>query len=1119
MLLSTIVWTNRGLAGDNFAATFGANAATARGVVDAALSHWARAIDNFNFDTATQFNVNISMRAPAGPLVPFSGDFGAQTNPANIAIDADGIPTSAVILVGRGNDTSGDGLGDGAGYFLDPTPNDWAEFPNVINNFAGSADAASPANGLSDLYSLVAHEMGHAVGMTPAAGSDWLNRLNLFATDTGINDTGGLGTLWAYNSATVGRVALTDSDGGSFGALAPHVARPGQTFNFNGQSYQSNVNVMNNSFNGLGRRHLINNLVVGMLDDVYSYDTIQPEAFGSFYTSLNTSTGILTLRGGANISSDSFTITAENGGYTISVGIGNDIPGTGPTDNYVSFFADTSVNGIVVDAFDGNDFVDVRVLGSNEPITINGGSGNDTIQLAVGDFDTQIASNVTVNAGTGTDRLQIGDSVDGLGSDTYTLTFATFSKPGRSVAYDDVEFFDLDGSPNSDVYNLQSMPSGMRYSIDGGNGNNVFNLAQTLGDLDEVGGPGTIQGSNGVDTLNLFDANDGANDNYLLDAPGADNLNFTKTGAGNNFAGLLHSGMNVFNLTTNAGNNLVTVDLLPTGTYEFDLNAGNDTLAIGNDNLNATLGDGTIGIDGGIGTDSLVIDDSSGLGNDTYVFDRTGTTGLFGRVGDGLVIDYLAIESARLDANTNPNTIRVDALPFNVALAVNASTGNDTLLIGAGDLDTNVLGTVAFDAFLGGRVVVDDDQDGLGADSYLLDAGTLSKASVVKLTFANVNDVELLASPNGDAINARNTFGYDLVIRGNGGDDAILLGGGNLTAMGEATIFGGDGIDGLTITDANATADRSFLVDQTGGLPFVSTFNGNLMFLYDSMVEVTLDSGPMDDAITTVNLPMGTRLRVNGNGGDDLFDVQGHRTLNNALFQRVVVSSGSGNDTLAVNDDTVGGGARVELVESEAFAQVTIDDGGDVRLASGDLLLDVSGFTMPLGGRLDLRDGRFVRRNVPNGPFFQLRLATGYATGDWNGDGINSSTAAATPGRALGYARGSDLFGGPNGVVSGTSLNAADLFIAYTIVGDANLNRTVNFDDLIPLAQNYNMPNKAWHQGNFNYDAAGVVSFSDLVGLAQNYNTSLLDALSTVTTDRQGRRSTSGRAPVAEGLV
>jgi hypothetical protein len=64
--------------------------------------------------------------------------------------------------------------------------------------------------------------------------------------------------------------------------------------------------------------------------------------------------------------------------------------------------------------------------------------------------------------------------------------------------------------------------------------------------------------------------------------------------------------------------------------------------------------------------------------------------------------------------------------------------------------------------------------------------------------------------------------------------------------------------------------------------------------------------------------------------------------------------------------------------------------------------------------------------------------------------------------------------------------------IGFTIGGDANYDGTVNFDDLLILAKNYNGTNTQWTQGNFNPGTGagkdGVVNFDDLLILAKNYN-------------------------------
>jgi rhamnogalacturonan endolyase len=60
----------------------------------------------------------------------------------------------------------------------------------------------------------------------------------------------------------------------------------------------------------------------------------------------------------------------------------------------------------------------------------------------------------------------------------------------------------------------------------------------------------------------------------------------------------------------------------------------------------------------------------------------------------------------------------------------------------------------------------------------------------------------------------------------------------------------------------------------------------------------------------------------------------------------------------------------------------------------------------------------------------------------------------------------------------------------YVLAGDANRDRTVDFNDLVRLAQNYNTTGgKTFGDGDFNYD--GAVDFNDLVLLAQRYNAGL----------------------------
>jgi len=80
---------------------------------------------------------------------------------------------------------------------------------------------------------------------------------------------------------------------------------------------------------------------------------------------------------------------------------------------------------------------------------------------------------------------------------------------------------------------------------------------------------------------------------------------------------------------------------------------------------------------------------------------------------------------------------------------------------------------------------------------------------------------------------------------------------------------------------------------------------------------------------------------------------------------------------------------------------------------------------------------------------------------------------------------------------AGTTLAADRVTNFFALGGDANRDRSVNFNDLVNLVRNYNTTTRTFSDGDFNSD--GNVNFSDLVILARNYNTSLPTARTAAT--------------------
>ena len=202
--------------------------------------------------------------------------------------------------------------------------------------------------------------------------------------------------------------------------------------------------------------------------------------------------------------------------------------------------------------------------------------------------------------------------------------------------------------------------------------------------------------------------------------------------------------------------------------------------------------------------------------------------------------------------------------------------------------------------------------------------------------------------------------------------------------------------------------------------------------------------------------------------------------------------------TLTINTDA-GNGNGANLGVDLANATTTLNSTQHLRsfhMSSGIASVNAGRAlvtqTLALDGtsRLDLtRGGAIIGQ--PSVQSIRQSLSSAYATGDWSGPGLFSSTAAANAAGAVGYALASDVLSLDGGQFIGEFADPAAIIVGYTVVGDANLDGAVDFKDLVRLAQNYNAPggNLIWSEGDFDYD--GFVGFNDLVRLAQNYGASL----------------------------
>ncbi len=489
-----IVWTNRGQTSDNFNATFGNSANAARAVVDAAIDDWERVITNWNRDDGTQtLQINISISGVG---------FGAAGTPAASA-PTDGKPTTGSITIGSGNNSSDPN--DANGWYLDLRPNDWSEFDGtIINAFAGR----SSVNLGPDLYSIASAEITHVLGLISdknnngGAWSGYRLESSGLATNTNIIDNaeggGTFGRFWTFDGPTVDHLMTSynsgDATNASWGNIV-HSAGGGGNINFNNVNWRGSEDV-GNANNGFNERTMPSWVMAHVLADAYAYSISDPESFGSMYAGINTSNGVLTIRGGEGNSSDVITLgsfTFQGTQYiTVSVDVGDDVPGTrhlagtGNLPEWLSSFPAGSVSSIVINGEAGQDFIRIED-NAGKPVTVNAGDGDDFIDFSFGGRNlSNITGVTTVNGGTGTDSVFLYDN-NNAQNDGYlinTLGVIRNGFAGFTIGTGIEATTLITGTGNNQV-DIPLARAGMNVFLNSAGGQDVVNIGSRLPDLRE----------------------------------------------------------------------------------------------------------------------------------------------------------------------------------------------------------------------------------------------------------------------------------------------------------------------------------------------------------------------------------------------------------------------------------------------------------------------------------------------------------------------------------------------------------------------------------------------------------------------------------------------------------
>jgi autotransporter-associated beta strand protein len=413
------------------------------------------------------------------------------------------------------------------------------------------------------------------------------------------------------------------------------------------------------------------------------------------------------------------------------------------------------------------------------------------------------------------------------------------------------------------------------------------------------------------------------------------------------------------------------------------------------------------------------------------------------------------------------------------SISVNNSAGNYTLGYDAG----MIAGTGSLSKTGAGRLIINAPDTSTG--NFTVNGGT------VQVVGNGLNSASIGIYPNSvlEYTTSTNTFEGASVYQGTG--TLLIDGTGKF-------VFGANGND---VMDLAAGA----VVDVEGGAFTGSSSHGgdwtnneaslniakNAAF---DIVEGGTSSSMQIDALTGAgNFSGGYFGNAGGLTTATIGVAGGGGTFSGSIFDDTqahfaIVKTGSGTE-IFTGANSYSGGTSVNAGTLVIGANGALPDGavsitgGVLRLGADTGAAQSTSLSVTGSGVLDLTNNHLIINfGNDSDPISSIygELKSGFNNGGWNGPGIISSSAQVLNNGlryGVGWADGKD------GVVH--NLSSGQIELKYTLLGDANLDGTVNGSDFSILAANFGLGSTNWDQGNFLFSSS--VNGSDFSALAANF--------------------------------
>jgi hypothetical protein len=550
----------------------------------------------------------------------------------------------------------------------------------------------------------------------------------------------------------------------------------------------------------------------------------------------------------------------------------------------------------------GDDTCNIESTAQGTPLTVLGGGGDETFNVSptigtpitvngspTDGYLNTIQSDVTINAGGGGfSTLNVND-INNTQASTWTLstktvpgafflaTYDTIVRSGWSYELDfeaPINGFDegtnhlvLEGDGDNNAYNIEGTEPGIAVTVQGGNGNDTYNISPKAKNLDNIQGAVDVSSGLGANVLNIFDVN---NPQAVTDSVTSSTV--TRTGA----APITYNSPNHVNLYDGSGNNTDNIESTASGcpltvyggngneTFNVSPTAGNLSAIQSNVTINAAAGLSTLNVNDTknaqastwtlstksvSGGSSLATYDTIVRSGWSYELDFEAPLSGFNKVTGTLVVN----------GGSGNNTYNVESTEPGISLTLQGGIGNDTFNISptTKNLDT-ILGNVGIRGGLGANALNIFDGNNANADTYSVTSSTVTRTGSATISYDSFTENLTL-----DGGSANDT--YDIASTSN--STSVHINGGS----GTNTLEGPNATNTWTITGPNAGTMGNLSFDKFANL-IGGTGNDTFKFLDGAGVTGTIDGGGGAAALdysayttpVTVNLATGQATGIGG---------------------------------------------------------------------------------------------------------------------------------------------------------------------------------------------------------------------------------------------------------------